>query len=391
MSSLPPDPGCRPAGTRLLIVSHYYAPHPGGVEVVAGAQATSAAQRGMDVTVLTSAVGAGDDDRAASEEPAVRVVRAPAWNGLEQRFGVPFPVFGPRFIRAAWREVGRADVVHVHDVLYLSSLAAGVLALLRRRALYVTLHVGVVDHPRALVVLAQQLVYRTVGRLLLRRARRTVVYNPNVKRAALRFGADAARLVETANGVDVQAFRPCPPAAKADLRRRLGLPVDQPLVLFVGRLVPKKGAEIVLRARSAGWLTVLVGPGESGGWPSDPHTRVIGPVPRHRLADWYRAADVFVLPSSGEVFTLCMQEAMASGLPVVTTDDAGYQAYGVDRSMVRLVPRDPDAVRAAVDSLVGDPAGRARAASYSRRYAVEHFSWEANVDRLLDLYPALAQ
>ena len=69
------------------------------------------------------------------DEDGVRTVRVTAWDGVEHRSGVPFPVFSPRLLLTLLREVRRADVVHVHDVLYTSSWVAALWALgaLRRR------------------------------------------------------------------------------------------------------------------------------------------------------------------------------------------------------------------------------------------------------------------
>jgi glycosyltransferase involved in cell wall biosynthesis len=112
----------------------------------------------------------------------------------------------------------------------------------------------------------------------------------------------------------------------------------------------------------------------------------VGAVPRDDLAELYRLADLFVSPSIGEVFPLVAQEAMACGLPVVAADDPRYAAFGVDRRLLRLVPPEASAVREAVLAVLGDAATRRRMAEYSRGFAVEHFDWERNQRRLLEMY-----
>src|ERR1700689_4908816 len=126
---------------RVLIVSAYADPHLGGVEVVVGQQARTLAALGHEVTVVTSRCGAAGARR--EEVDGYTVVRIPAWNGLEERKGIPFPIWSPS---ALWRLAGlihRAEVVHVHDAHYGSSVLAATLAR-RRRPLFITPHVAMV-------------------------------------------------------------------------------------------------------------------------------------------------------------------------------------------------------------------------------------------------------
>ena len=85
----------------VLIVSAYAHPHIGGVEVVAGQQARTLAALGHDVTVVTSRCGEGG--ARYERVDGYTVIRIAAWNGLEDRGGVPFPVWSPSArAPAAW-------------------------------------------------------------------------------------------------------------------------------------------------------------------------------------------------------------------------------------------------------------------------------------------------
>ncbi|WP_235215506.1 glycosyltransferase family 4 protein [Phaeacidiphilus oryzae] len=385
-------------------MSHYYPPHLGGIEAVVSREAALLTRRGAEVTVLTSAPGGasgepgtawpgtGADAEAAGAAP--RVVRVPAWNGVERRTGVPFPVLAPSVLTAAVRWARWADVVHIHDCLYVTSWAAGLAAALTRTPQLTTQHVGLVDHPSAAVVAVQRAVYGTAGRALLRRARTVFTLNAEVARFAEGYRARADRLRHLPNGVDTERFRPAAgPAERDAARTALGLPADgRPLVLFAGRLVPKKGFDLLLTARQkpgAGWDLVLAGGGDREALAAAarlPGVHCLGALPQERLAEAYRACDVFALPSVSEGFPLSVQEAMASGLPVATTDDPGYAPYRLDRSSISLLPRTPEAFRDELDRLAGDAGLRARMGGYSRRYAETAFSWEEHAEALLERY-----
>ncbi|MCH5673546.1 glycosyltransferase family 4 protein [Streptomyces gilvus] len=372
--------------TRVLLVSHYYPPHVGGIENVVRSEAVHLARAGAEVTVLTSGA-----ETATTVEDGVRVVRVAAWNGAEARAGVPFPVLSPRLLGAALRWARWADVVHVHDCLYMTSWAAGLAAALTRTPQVLTQHVALVEHPSALVRAVQRAVYAVAGRPLLRRARRVLVLNDRVAAFVAERGARPATVRYLFNGVDTGTFRPArTPAERDAARERFALPLGRALVLFVGRLVPKKGYDLLLSAADpASYDLVFAGSG-SETTADRPGVRHLGALSPDQLADLYRACDVFALPSTAEGFPLTVQEAMASGLPVVTTDDPGYAPYGLDRTRLRLLPRDAGVLREALRELADDEALRTAMGRYSHTYATTGFAWGEHAARLLTHYGAAA-
>lgn len=361
---------------RILLVCHYYPPHVGGIETVVQAEAERLAARGHQVTVLTSG------KPGTVMEGAVRVVRIAAWNVLERR-DAPFPLFSPRLAVAAGRLCGEADVVHIHDCFYLSSWITAFWSALRRRPLVLSQHVAMVEHPSVVVSTAQRLVYGSVGRLLIRRARAVFVINELVGGFAAGLGAGPDKVAILSNGVDADLFRPAADEGeRARLRAGFGLPADRPLALFAGRLVPKKGIGVAVAARTPDFDLVVAGSGSAEAVEGRPGVHFVGALAAREVAELMRACDLLVLPGSGEIFTLVMKEAMSSGLPVVTTDEPEYERLGVDRKGVALVPRTPEAVRTAVVGILDDPGSRERMSAYSTRYAAANFSWTGHVDAL---------
>ena len=372
---------------RVLLVCHYYPPHHGGIERVVRDEAVRLAALGNEVVVLTSG-----ERGAVEEREGVRVVRVAAWNGAERRAGVPFPLLAPGLLTRAWHWAKWADVVHVHDCFYLTSWAAGLASAARGTPMVLTQHVAMVDHPSGAVQAVQRLVYGTAGRGLLRRARRVFTLNGQVTRFVAGLGAAAEKISVLPNGVDAAVYRrPLDEPERGGIRERFGLPPDRILVLYVGRLVPKKGIDLVLGAADPGYDLVVVGTGDDRAVRERPEVHYLGGQPGEVVAELYRACDLFALPSTGEGFPLVVQEAMSCGLPVVTSDDPGYAPYGLEQAGVTLIRRDAGSLRAALAALAADDAERARLGKLAAAYAAERFSWDRHVETLVDAYRSVLE
>jgi D-inositol-3-phosphate glycosyltransferase len=382
------------APLRILIVSAYAPPHLGGVEVVVAQQAATLAAFGHQVTVLTSQCEAGANGRdrqtqqSRADQDGYQMIRVPAWNGLEHRWGIAFPVFSPlRLLRQLIRLSRDADVIHVHDVYHPSSVLASCLARVLRKPLFATQNVGIVEHDMLAVRLAQRIVYATAGQLVLRLTSAVTAYNPIVQNFLLKHHVPAAKIRLRCNGIDTREFRPGDAESAQATRKRHGLPPGIPIVFYAGRLVPKKGWDKLLAASSPEYQVVLAGPGRI---PSHvpPHVTFLGPVDRDDLLDLYQASDIFAFPAIGEILTLVMQEAMACGLPVVATADPGYASYELDPSGIALVEPEAAKLRTEFLDILGNPERRQRMQVYSRHLAEERFDWHRNAADLAAEYTA---
>ena len=194
----------------------------------------------------------------------------------------------------------------------------------------------------------------------------------------------ASKVRRLSGGVDTAAFSP---ADQGAARARLGLPTDRSLLVTVRRLEPRMGIEGLLRALSRLPRTIdlaVVGEGELAPVLRRAAERLaiadrvlfVGRVPEPELVDWYRAADLFVLPTIAyEGFGLVTVEALASGTPVVGTP-IGATPELLTPLDPRLVASGPDdeALASAVSAALefSDSEFRARC----RRYVCQRFSWE---------------
>ncbi len=344
---------------RVGVVAHYFPPHVGGLEVVAQRVAGGVAERGHTVSVLTSAC----PGRAArSVEDGVEVRRLRVGNWFE-RHGVPFPVFGPALLWHAWRLARRSDVVQVHDMLYVSSWVAALACRLTRTPYVVTQHVAVVEHPSRVVALVQTLVLRTVGALVMRGAAVVLPISPVIEAwTQAELPGVPTRVLR--NGIDRERFHPADAAEREAVRRRFGLPLDELLVLYVGRFVPKKGFDVVSAAAGPGYRLVFVGGDRPAEQPDSAERTFLGALSPDDVAAVYRACDVFVCASVGEG-PMTPMEALLSGCAVLVRDDPSIRALGLGDAVEEL-SMEPERLRARLRELAEDPSSVADLQSRGR-------------------------
>jgi glycosyltransferase involved in cell wall biosynthesis len=339
----------------VLLVSHHALPHVGGVEVLVDMEARELARQGHHVTHVTSdASGAG---RSVPYPPNVRLVRVRAWHVVERRFHLAYPIFSIRLLRVLWRESRRADVVHVHGFIYLSSLAAMVVAALRGRPRMLTDHGAIQRYHTPLATLAARAAAETVGRLTCRLATVVMAYNQRVLdvMSDLNGRRSPARFVPYP--VDRSVFHRASPDRRRELRRELGWPDTPRTVLFVGRLNPDKGADLLVQAGNpARYRIVICGPGDTrnlGDLRGRDDVTVLEPRPQSEVRKLYQAADVVAVPTvpGREGFPLVVREALACGTPVVLAYEPGYEPY---RALPGLTffERTVDGLRAALDAVL---------------------------------------
>jgi D-inositol-3-phosphate glycosyltransferase len=358
----------------LLLVTAYFRPHVGGVERFVEILAGGLADRGDDVTVLCCRTERESPFR--EEVDGYRIERLPASNRLERHLGVPYPVPEPvQLRRALERLLSRVDVVHVQDALYASSIATLMLSHRRGVPSVLTQHVGFVPQRTRWLDTLEQAAIATLGRSA-RLATLVATLNPAVASwVGERWGIRDVRVLPVGipRGADTVRDR-------AAVRRSFGLAPDRFLALFVGRDVPKKGLDVFLAAADPRYELVAVTdrPREGG-------ATFLPFMSPDRLQELLGCADAFVLPSEGEGFPMSLQEALAAGLPVVTTRQPGYDHY-LTADDVLYVERDRAAVRSALRRLVEDGELRRRLSERSRAAAERHFGVERFIDAYEDFY-----
>lgn len=220
------------------------------------------------------------------------------------------------------------------------------------------------------------------------------------------YGANPERVAVVNPGVDLETFQP---GDQALARASLGLPPHAPVLLFAGRIQPLKAPDIVLRLAAELLerdperyrdLTVAVVGGPSGTGLAEPHhltrlarqlgiaerTRFVKPVGQSQLAEWYRAADIALMPSYNESFGLVAVEAQACGTPVVAAKVGGLVTAVHDGESGLLVDgHNPADYATACARLLDNPGLLEQMRTGARKHAAE-FSWDCTADRIVRVY-----
>ena len=284
-----------------------------------------------------------------------------------------------RLLQDFLRARGTFDVVHVHCGRDLVS-AAALSVLAGRSPLVAQGHGMVMPDGRVKARVFDALVIRRA----LRRSVRVLALTDDERRGIEQVSRGRARIGLIGNGIEIEDG---PRSGNAT-----------PEVLFMARLHPRKGvltfAAAAMRLLDEGIDADfrIVGPDE-GDLPglltaieSYPRIRYEGPVPAVAARGRLRRADVYALPSSGEVFPMTVLEAMAVGTPTVLTTDCGLTPRLEQAGAVIPSAPTPDAFVEGLRSLLTDSAVRDGLAARARRFCQEHLSAAAVASELQRVY-----
>jgi len=387
----------------IVIVVHYLFPHITGTDVGAFEQAKRYVRLGHEVTMVSSNL---HHSPAEEVKDGVIVVRVKAVNFLET-FGIPYPIFSPGLISVLRKKISRADIVHVHGMLYISSIAAIRIATHYKKPVVLTqtapdkyhfrpragsgLAVRISNFCKGSVIGALESISLYIGKGNLARSDQITTLSTPLKKMLVELGVEEQKIEYISNGVDTDFFHPVSAGEKMALRKELQLPPDEKLILSIGRFVPKKGLDIFIGAADPAYRLVVVSRGDF-----EPHIKkapgrvtVLEPMPQEKLIKVYQACDVFVLAAAGEdVFSLVLMEAMACGLPVITSNDPFYRNYIDDKKVWLIKPASAD-IREAIKKILSDPVLYAQMSSYARLAAMEKFSWDSRIVQYLNIYNRL--
>jgi glycosyltransferase involved in cell wall biosynthesis len=394
----------------VLHVTPYFAPAWafGGVCRAVTGLARAQASAGHSVVVLTTDALSRSSRITCAEEvlDGVRVVRVRnALAALRARVNLSTP---PGFRSAARRliDAHRIDVVHCHELRTLENVMVTRLAHPAMPPIVVSPH-GTVPYgtgrSRAKLIWDRLLAARMLPSFA-----QVVALSPaeaaDVRDLWERYRVPLRgdQIAVVPNGVDAGALAGPPARAQARARWKVG---SDPVVLFLGRLIERKGLALllsafaeVLRAVPSARL-VVAGPDEGAGADVIARADALGIRNRVVLTGYvtgedrlaaFAAADLFALPAVGEGLPIAVLEAMACGLPVAISPECQLADVGATGGGL-VVPRTVEAWVAALIALLASAERRAVMGRLARAHAVEKYSWAQISSRVCSVYEIVLQ
>lgn len=312
----------------------------------------------------------------------------------------------PRF--QAWLAEANPDVVHFHNPHPPGALLEATRACRRLGIPYVVSTHGFVEMDDVVKSFGGHAWLRPLYRLAIRRplvevvrnAARILMLSPQEEPILRGMGARPDQLSVVTNGVDPFFVHSIAQQDRSSLVSRFALPQGLPLMLFVGNHTPNKGLDVLLKA-----LPLMKQPGVAvvaGAITSrDAHERLLGQsglgaatdrliftdfITKEELRALYQSVDIFVFPSRADTLPLVILEAMASGLPVVSTTVGGIPYEVSDDTGILVPPGDAVALAAALDKLCLQPKLRDNFGAAAAARVHRLFDWKASAALAVDIY-----
>ncbi|HXX44371.1 MAG TPA: glycosyltransferase [Candidatus Acidoferrales bacterium] len=374
----------------LKVVQSYYPfQEKGGTAVKVRALARGLAHRGHQVTVLTSDLGlrnrtghgmqlercewgwrAKQDEVEAIYLPSLGRYRALTLN--------------PRVIGFCRAMLGDFDLTHFYGLYDL--LGPSVARRCRQRHIPYMIEPMGMYRPIDRSFRLKAWWHRSVGREFWRGAARIIATSEMEQQELIEDGVSASKITVRYNGIDPSLYASRP--VKGTFRAKWRIPQEEILVVFLSRLIPRKGADILIEAFAqacpqSGRLVIAGPEGENGyrllleqrAQEYGVSHRVIftGPLYDAEKNALLADGDLFVLPSRYENFANAAAEAMAFGVPVIVTNSCGIRSLVSDRAGL-VIDSDPKLLAEAIRNLIGDTRLYGQFKAGCRRVA-EQLSW----------------
>ena len=387
---------------RILNVAQTYFPYlaEGGRPVKVRILSRKLAQRGHSVTVLTANLGpkewtqsVGAPERTPDGwrmvEKGVEAIYLPSW--LRYRTLTINPhVVG--FCRASLRGF---DLVHFYGLYDL--LGPAVSHFCRRQGIPYVIEPMGMYRPIDRSLRLKLVWHRSVGKAFLQGAAQIIATSELEREELLEGGIPSTKLVIRYNGIDMSSCASLP--RRGGFRAKWGISPEEPLILFLSRLIPRKGADILIEAfaqacSGSGWLVVAGPEGEAGyraylegrARESGVETRVLftGPLYEEEKKSVLADADIFVLPSRYENFANAAAEAMGCSIPVIITDSCGIRSLVKNEAGLVIAP-EKAALAEALRKLTCDRDLYAQLKEGCRRVA-DQLSWDRLTEQMEGYY-----
>jgi glycosyltransferase involved in cell wall biosynthesis len=367
----------------IVLCTDYFPPKDGGVETVVQKLATSLSEKGAEVTVLALSGSTDTNTEASFNVAYVSSIELTGYIGLQSKLSMRYPFEFYKLVNDI-----DPDVIHLHNRFFFTSIASVLASAfspsIRDIPLVTTFHLGDIGHLDGLGGVVASVYDKMATKALTTKSESVITVSDSIVDEVL---PNSTKSVVVPNGVDASEFTPG------------SFSVDNPTVLFVGRLVENKGPlefvraaeklrnahpEVTFKMIGTGPLQAKIEESLLDHGNSDLLETVeyVESMPE-TMAD----ADIFCRPSYSEGLPLTLLEAMASGLPVVVSDVAGVGDILDDGDTGLLVkPGNVDTLVSNLDYLLENPDEAIAMGERARETVLDGYTWDSRSESVVEIY-----
>lgn len=369
---------------RIAQITKYFHPHTGGIESHVLGISKGLVERGHEVIIYTS----NDPKDANAEELDGMTIK---------RFPVLFTLFNGPFTPTLFFKLlsDDYDLIHVHLPDPANSIFAWITSMVKKKPLYVTYHADIIKEKWYHKPFT--FTYSIFLGQILKKAKRIIATTPNYVTESQIPKKYRDKISIVPNFVDINRFTPLIYGRR--IRQQHNIDEKRKVVYFLGRLVPYKGVDYLIKAyaevkKAVPDSTLII----TGRGPLESELRrlaadlkvedvIFVQVSEEDIPEYYAACDLFVLPSvtRAEAFGIALAEAMACGKAVITTNISGMP-YVVGEAGLTVPPKDEKALATAIIKLLKDDNLRKELGSKARERVEEEFNQDYVTEKILGIY-----
>ncbi len=374
---------------KILQVVPFFMPARGGSVIVPYNLSKELSKRGHEVTIITTDFEF-DEEYAKSIEKEVEAI------SFHCIANIKLFLISPSMKRWLKTNIKDFDVIHMHNFRSYQN------NIIHHYAKKYCMPYVLQSHgslPRIIEKQRLKKLYDWVwGNRILKDASKVIAVTKTEVEQYKEMGVDGDKIEIVPNGIDLSEYDNLP--KRGEFRKKYAVREDEKIVLYLGRIHKTKGIDLLVKAFSE--LTeklndirlVIVGPDDGflftlkkqiGNLKISDRISFTGPLYGRNKLEAYIDADVYVLPSSYEIFSITTLEACACGTPVVITDRCGI-ADVIDGKVGFAVPYDKDQLRDAIIKVLGDDELRGRLGQRSRKLVMQEFSWDKVIGKVERVY-----
>lgn len=378
---------------KILIITHYFLPHTGGIENVAYNQAKGLIKKGHKVTVLSSLVGT---TKSSENIEGIKVKRIKVINFLEKRIGLPYPIFHLSSFREIRNEILKNDVIQIHGHVFMTSVIGAYFAKRYNKPTVVTQHNTFVYYENFIIRTVETIADKTLGKYTFSKGKKIIAVSHKTQKYVESITGVSKKIVVEYNGINVERFGK--KIDKKAFKKKLGVG-DKFVCFTVRRITYKNGIDTILevaeKLKNEKIIFLIGGKGPEFAKVQEiikennlKNVKLLGFISDADLPKYYSISDLFILPSKqGEGFPLVVLEAFASGVPVIATKSGGHEEViknGINGYLVNV--DKPAEILKRIDYLFENFSLLRKMSKECYELARKNFSWNTNINSLDLIY-----